>query len=98
MELYGISGVSKQAGIHPSSLRRWENLGLIVPKRVSHGHTTVRVYSTTELQLLKRGREFLDSGMQLRVAFALARAEQEMKSEEEREMNKAELPQKKEEE
>jgi DNA-binding transcriptional MerR regulator len=92
MELYGISGVAKEAGIHPSSLRRWEGIGLIIPKRVSHGHTTVRVYSTTELHLLKRVRELLDSGMQLRVAFALARTEQEMKSEEEPELTKTALP------
>jgi len=69
MVLNGINEVSKETGIHPSSLRRWEALGFIAPGRVSFGETWVRVYSNEEVELLKRVKRLMDEGYKLRAAF-----------------------------
>ena len=75
MELYGITAVSRRTGIHESSLRRWEDMGLIEPRRIDLGKTTVRVYDEVDVALLVYAKELMDSGMKLRVAFKNARIE-----------------------
>lgn len=69
MILNGINEVSKETGIHPSSLRRWESLGFIAPGRISFGETWVRVYSDEDVELLKRVKGLMDEGYNLRAAF-----------------------------
>ncbi len=69
MILNGINEVSKETGIHPSSLRRWESLGFIAPGRISFGETWVRVYSDDEVELLKQVKRLMDEGYKLRAAF-----------------------------
>jgi len=69
MILNGINEVSKETGIHPSSLRRWEALGFIAPGRISFGETWVRVYSDEDVELLKRAKRLMDEGYKLRAAF-----------------------------
>lgn len=69
MILNSINEISKETGIHPSSLRRWESLGLIAPGRIVFGETWVRVYSDQELALLKRVKELIDEGYRVRPAF-----------------------------
>ncbi len=69
MILNGINEVSKETGIHPSSLRRWESLGFIAPGRISFGETWVRVYSDQEVELLKRVKTLIDEGYKVRAAF-----------------------------
>jgi hypothetical protein len=69
MILNGINEVFKETGIHPSSLRRWESLGLISPGRISFGETWVRVYSDEDVELLKRVKRLMDEGYKLRAAF-----------------------------
>jgi len=69
MVLNGINEVAKETGIHPSSLRRWESLGLIAPGRISFGETWVRVYSDEDVELLKRVKGLMDEGYKLRAAF-----------------------------
>ena len=69
MILSGINEVSKETGIHPSSLRRWESLGFIAPGRISFGETWVRVYSDEDVDLLKRVKRLMDEGYKLRAAF-----------------------------
>jgi len=49
MNLYGISAVSRETGIHESSLRRWEEMGLISPSRIDVGKTSVWVYTEEEV-------------------------------------------------
>jgi DNA-binding transcriptional MerR regulator len=75
MILNGINAVSQETGIHPSSLRRWESLGLIEVGRLDFGETWVRIYSDEEMELLKRVKRLLDEGMKLRPAFEKARDE-----------------------
>jgi DNA-binding transcriptional MerR regulator len=75
MILNGINEISKESGIHPSSLRRWESLGLIAPGRIVFGETWVRVYSDQDLALLKRVKELMDDGYRVRPAFDKATAE-----------------------
>jgi DNA-binding transcriptional MerR regulator len=75
MILNGINEVFKETGIHPSSLRRWESLGLIVPGRIVFGQTWVRVYSDQDLALLKRVKVLMDQGYRLRPAFDKATEE-----------------------
>ena len=69
MILNGINEVSRETGIHPSSLRRWESLGFIAPGRISFGETWVRVYSDQDVELLKRAKRLMDEGYNLRAAF-----------------------------
>jgi DNA-binding transcriptional MerR regulator len=77
MILNGINEVSKETGIHPSSLRRWEGMGIIAPGRISFGETWVRVYSDEEVVLLKHVKELLDEGYKLRRAFEKATEDSE---------------------
>jgi hypothetical protein len=72
MILNGINEVSKETGIHASSLRRWESLGFIAPGRISFGETWVRVYSDVDVALLKRVKGLMDEGYKLRAAFERA--------------------------
>jgi DNA-binding transcriptional MerR regulator len=73
MELMTIGAVSHITGIHVSSLRRWERLGLIKPKRLLVGSSSQRIYTRKEVGLLQRVKEHLDDGYGLRRAFELAR-------------------------
>jgi DNA-binding transcriptional MerR regulator len=72
MILEGINEVSKETGIHTSSLRRWESQGFIAPGRISFGETWVRVYSEREVELLKQVKGLMDEGYKLRRAFEKA--------------------------
>ncbi len=69
MNLYGITAVSRETGIHESSLRRWEEMGLISPDRIDLGTTSVRVYTQEEVEELKEVKDLMDSGFTLRAAF-----------------------------
>ncbi len=73
MELMTIGAVSRITGIHVSSLRRWERLGLIEPKRLLVGSSSQRIYTPKEVDLLRRVKGRLDDGYGLRRAFELAR-------------------------
>jgi MerR family transcriptional regulator, heat shock protein HspR len=75
MELYGINAVSKETGIHESSLRRWETMGLICPGRVDLGKTTVRVFTKEDMDALKKVKDLMDSGIKIRTAFEWVRAD-----------------------
>lgn len=75
MVLNGINEVSRETGIHTSSLRRWESIGLMAPSRISFGDTWVRVYSDEEVQMLKRVKRLMDEGYRLHWAFEKARNE-----------------------
>jgi DNA-binding transcriptional MerR regulator len=72
MVLNGINEVSKETGIHPSSLRRWESIGLIAPGRIAFGETWMRVYSDEDVELLKQVRRLMDQGYRLQWAFEKA--------------------------
>jgi MerR family transcriptional regulator, heat shock protein HspR len=82
MEFHGISVVSEETGIHESSLRRWEEMGLIAPARVDLGKTTVRVYTADDLALLGRAKELMDGGYKLRKALEIAKLEAKIEAEE----------------
>ena len=82
MDLYGINVVSLETGIHESSLRRWEEKGLITPARVDLGKTTVRVYTADEVALLGRAKELMDGGYKLRKAPEIAELEAKIEAEE----------------
>ena len=79
MELFSINAVSDATGIHPSRLRRWEDLGLIMPDRVTLGRKSVRVYREQDVRLLRRAKAIMDSGIVVGNAFW--QAEQEAKGE-----------------
>ena len=79
MDLFSINAVAESTGIHPSRLRRWEELGLIVPDRVTLGQKSVRVYREPDVKLLKRVKVLMDSGIVVGKAFW--QAEQEAKGE-----------------
>jgi MerR family transcriptional regulator, heat shock protein HspR len=83
MESYSISVVSKETGVHQSSLRRWEDIGLITPERIEVGRTTVRVFSAQDVDLLKRVKGLLDEGITLRTAFQWVRTSEQHSNEEE---------------
>lgn len=73
MELYGINAVSTETGVHESSLRRWESMGLICPGRVDLGKTTVRVFTREDVEALKKVKDLMDSGIKIRTAFEWVR-------------------------
>jgi DNA-binding transcriptional MerR regulator len=75
MELYGINAVSKETGVHESSLRRWESMGLIRPGRVDLGKTTVRVFTKEDIDLFRKVKDLMDSGIKIRTAFEWVRAD-----------------------
>ncbi len=72
MSVKTIGDVTKETGVHPATLRRWETLNLIKPERMSIGGRSVRVYSLTQVNLLKRVKELLDEGFNLQAAFKRA--------------------------
>jgi DNA-binding transcriptional MerR regulator len=69
MKYYGINSTSKATGITGSTLRRWEAMGLFNSERVCMGNAEVRIYSAELVDFLRRVRNLIDSGMQLRAAF-----------------------------
>jgi MerR family transcriptional regulator/heat shock protein HspR len=75
MNLYGITAVSRETGIHESSLRRWEEMGLISPDRIDLVRTSVRVYTEEEVEGLKEAKDLMDSGFTLRAAFESVKRE-----------------------
>jgi MerR family transcriptional regulator, heat shock protein HspR len=77
MKLYGINAVAHELGVHPSSLRRWEDNGLISPERATMGKTTLRIYAEETMRLLRRAKQLMDTGMSVSDAFGRARAESE---------------------
>jgi MerR family transcriptional regulator, heat shock protein HspR len=77
MRFYGIDFVAHEMDVHPSSLRRWEDNGLISPERVAMGKTTLRIYGEETMRMLRRAKEFMDTGMGASDAFGRARAESE---------------------
>ena len=79
MTLYGIDFVAHELGVHPSSLRRWEDNGLISPGRATMGKTTLRIYDEQTMRVLRRAKALMDEGMALRDAFGLARNEMEQR-------------------
>ena len=72
MEFRGINAVSKTTGIHPSSLRRWEDMGLISPQRIDMGSISQRVFTPEDIDLLTHVKNLINSGVNLRMAFAWA--------------------------
>ena len=81
MTLYGIDFVAHELGVHPSSLRRWEENGLIAPERATMGKITLRIYDEETMRLLRRAKELMDTGMSVRDAFGLVRDKEEQREE-----------------
>lgn len=69
MKFYGISATAEATRITDSTLRRWESMGLFTSERVCMGNNEVRIYSAELVDFLKRVKNLMDSGMQLRAAF-----------------------------
>ncbi len=84
MEFHGINAVSKATGIHPSSLRRWEDMGLISPQRIDMGSISQRVFTPEDIDLLTRVKNLINSGVNLRMAFAWANGDYDTESKEEK--------------
>lgn len=66
--------------MNESSPRRWEEMGLIWPGRLDLDKTTVGVYTTDEVTILRQARELMDGGCQLRKALDMARLEAEIET------------------
>ncbi|MBI5251821.1 MAG: MerR family transcriptional regulator [Desulfomonile tiedjei] len=77
MRYYGIDFVAHELDVHPSSLRRWEDNGLITPERATMGKTMLRIYDEKAMRLLRRAKESMDTGMSVREAFDKARREEQ---------------------
>jgi MerR family transcriptional regulator, heat shock protein HspR len=75
MRFYGIDFVAHELGMHPSSLRRWEENGLISPERAAMGKTTLRIYGEETMRVLRRAKTLMDSGMSVSDAFGRAHDE-----------------------
>jgi MerR family transcriptional regulator, heat shock protein HspR len=63
MRFYGIDFVAHELDVHPSSLRRWEDKGLISPERATMGKTTLRIYDENTVRLLRLSKALMDTGM-----------------------------------
>jgi len=77
MAINTIGTVSAMTDIHRSSLRRWESLGYIRTLRMSLSGALHRVYTDSQVELLKRVKGFLDEGYNLKTAFRLAKEHNE---------------------
>jgi MerR family transcriptional regulator, heat shock protein HspR len=75
MRHYGINFVAHELQVHPSSLRRWEELELISPERATMGKTTLRIYDEMTMRVLRRAKELMDMGMSVSDAFVRAHDE-----------------------
>lgn len=69
MKYYGINATAKETSITESTLRRWEALGFFTSERVCMGNSKVRIYSAELVDLLRRVKNVIDSGMRVRAAF-----------------------------
>ncbi len=81
MTLCEIDFVAHELGVHPSSLRHWEENGLITPERATMGKTTLRIYDEDTMRVLRRAKELMGTGMSVSDAFGLARDEMEQREE-----------------
>lgn len=77
MRFYGIDFVAHELGVHASSLRRWEENGLISPERATMGKTALRIYDEMTMRVLRRAKTSMDTGMSVREAFDKARREEQ---------------------
>jgi MerR family transcriptional regulator, heat shock protein HspR len=77
MRFYGIDYVAHELGVHPSSLRRWEENGLIAPERATMGKTTLRIYDEETIRVLRRAKSLMDKGMSVKEAFEQANEEEQ---------------------
>ena len=75
MRFYGIDYVAHELDVHPSSLRRWEENGLICPERATMGKTTLRIYDEKTMGVLRRAKELINSGISVSGAFGKAHDE-----------------------
>jgi MerR family transcriptional regulator/heat shock protein HspR len=57
-----IGEVARLLNVHTQTLRNWERQGLIRPNRIGH----VRVYSTFDMQRLKKIKEYSGRGIHIR--------------------------------
>ncbi len=69
MKFYGINATAKETGITESTLRRWESMGSFTADRVFLGDNGMRIYSDQLVDLLRRVKNVIDSGMRVRAAF-----------------------------
>jgi len=69
MKYYGINAAAKSTGITESTLRRWEANGFFTADRVFLGDNEMRMYSDQLVDLLRRVKNVIDSGMRVRTAF-----------------------------
>ena len=85
-EIFFISMVARELGMHPQTLRKYERLGLVQPSRTIG---SMRVYSTEEIERLRAIKRLVDelgvnlAGIQqlLPIADVVARIRALMKSE-----------------
>lgn len=69
---FTVRDVERLLGIKPTTLRAWERrYGVIQPRRLPNGY---RIYSETDLALLARVKQAIDSGIPVRMAFEALRA------------------------
>ncbi|MCS7223612.1 MAG: MerR family transcriptional regulator [Armatimonadetes bacterium] len=81
-QYFSISVVAKMVGVHAQTLRLYERLGLVTPKRTEHGK---RIYSLKDVERIKRVQD-LTRGMGVNLAgveVALRLSERVQKLEEE---------------
>lgn len=69
MKYYGINSTAHQTGITESTLRRWESMGFFTADRVFLGDNEMRMYSDQLVNLLRRVKNVIDSGLRIRAAF-----------------------------
>jgi MerR family transcriptional regulator, heat shock protein HspR len=65
MRFCGINALALELDVHPSSLRRWEESGLIAPERATMGKTTLRMYDEGAMRVLRRAKELMDMGLEI---------------------------------
>ncbi len=69
MKYCGINAAAKSTGITESTLRRWESNGFFIADRVFLGDNEMRMYLEQLVDLLRRVKNVIDSGMRVRAAF-----------------------------
>jgi MerR family transcriptional regulator/heat shock protein HspR len=74
-KLYNVTTTAKITGVHPQTLRHYESIGLVIPKRTLGN---VRRYSDWDIERLLKVRSLANRGINLEGIAIIMRQEEEI--------------------
>ena len=74
-QTFSIGDAEKMTGVSQRMLRQWEGKHVPFPDRIVCGERAYRRYTETQVNLIKRIKQYRDQGYTLKVAAEKARAD-----------------------